>query len=382
MPRSTDRHHRPATTTSVPLNSKRRAAWILSAYRAESHARWADWLVSTFDEFDWQRLELPGRHFSWRIRGNPLSWLDALPASRPDLIVATSMVDLATLKGLHSRLADVRTMLYFHENQFAYPASDAQTTSIEAQMVQLYAALSADCVLFNSDYNSRTFIDGVDALLGGMPDLVPTGVSGRIAGKSGILPVPIDPIRPADPRDAALIAWNHRWEYDKNPDLFADAMIALAERGAEFRLALLGQRHRRRPDALARLREALPDRIVVDGALPGNEYRAVLARARIAVSTAAHEFHGLAMLEAASAGCLPLVPDALCYPDIYPPEYRYPAGDRAALVARLADWLDGNAPVALNVERWAAVELEPSWRKALLDEDTRFYEAIGQSRDA
>lgn len=357
-------------------------AWLLSAYRAESHARWADWLVSTFGEFDWQRLELPGRHFSWRIRGNPLSWLDALPASRPDLIVATSMVDLATLKGLHPRLADVRTILYFHENQFAYPRSDAQTTSVEAQMVQLYSALAADRVLLNSDYNRRTFLEGVDALLARMPDHVPAGVSNRIADRSATLPVPIAPIRPADTRDPALILWNHRWEYDKSPDLFADAMIALAERGVDFRLALLGQRHRDAPDALARLRQALPDRIVADGALPTAEYRAVLARAEIAVSTAIHEFQGLGMLEAASAGCIPLVPDALCYPEIYTDEYRYPANDEDALVDRLADWVAGHAPGPVNVDGWTGLQLEPAWRRMLLDEDTRLHEAMGQSRNA
>jgi len=358
-------------------------AWLLSAYRADSHAAWADWLIATFGEFDWKRFELPGRHFAWRIRGNPLSWLDTLAGDpTPDLIVATSMVDLATIRGLHPRLGRVPTLLYFHENQFAYPGSDAQTTSIEAQMVQLYAALSAERVLFNSDYNRRTLIDGVDTLLAAMPDQVPAGVSGRIAGKSEILPVPIDPIRPADTCDPALILWNHRWEYDKNPEQFADAMITLAERGAEFRLALLGQRHRKTSQALERLREALPARIFVDGALPRDEYCAVLGRAGIAVSTAIHEFQGLGMLEAASAGCLPLVPDALCYREIYPPEYRYPAGDRDALVDRLEDWLSGNAPDPVNVERWTGLQLEPFWRKALLDEDMRFHEAMGTSRDA
>ena len=354
----------------------------MSAYRAESHARWADWLVSTFNEFEWQRLELPGRYFSWRIRGNPLSWLDALPTNTPDLLVATSMVDLATLKGLHPRLSGVTTALYFHENQFAYPTSDAQTTSVEAQMVQLYAALAADRVAFNSEYNRRSFIDGIDALLARLPDHVPAGVSNRIAEKSEILPVPIDPIRPAEAQDPKLIVWNHRWEYDKNPNLFADAMIALAAQNVDFRLALLGQRHRNTPQALARLREALPDRIVADARLPEDEYRAVLGRAGMAVSTATHEFQGLGMLEAVSAGCLPLVPDALCYPEIYPAEYRYPAGNGNALVDRLADWLSGYTPGPVNVEHWTVLQLEPYWRKALLDEDTRFHEATGQSQDA
>ena len=75
-------------------------AWLLSAYRADSHAAWADWLIREQNQYDWLRFELAGRHFRWRIRGNPLSWIDVLPEAVPELIVATSMVDLATLKGL------------------------------------------------------------------------------------------------------------------------------------------------------------------------------------------------------------------------------------------------------------------------------------------
>ena len=114
-----------------------RRVLLLSAYRSDSHAYWADWLRREFDDIDWRALELPGRHFAWRIRGNPLSWLDALPAEKPDRLLATSMVDLATLKGLHPNLADVPALLYFHENQFAYPLSDDQVRSVEPAMVQV-----------------------------------------------------------------------------------------------------------------------------------------------------------------------------------------------------------------------------------------------------
>ncbi|MBS3744978.1 MAG: DUF3524 domain-containing protein [Wenzhouxiangellaceae bacterium] len=363
----------------MPLKSK---AWLLSAYRAKSHAAWADWLTATFGKFDWQRLELPGRHFAWRIRGNPLSWLDMLPTEKPDLIIATSMVDLATLKGLHPRLSGVRTVLYFHENQFAYPRGKKQLKTLEPKMVQLYGALAADRVLFNSEYNRTSFLKGVRRLLDRMPDHVPPKVGDRIAAKSDVLPVPIRPIMPAGTRDPRLIVWNHRWEYDKAPDLFADAMIALADRGVDFGLALLGQRHEQIPEALTRLRETLADRIVADDRLPLNEYRALLARAGIVISTSKHEFQGISMLEAASAGCIPLVPDALCYPEIYPAEYRYPADDRDALADRLADWLAGNAPDPANVDAWYEERLEPAWRAKLMDEKTRFHEEMGRSRDA
>ena len=346
-------------------NVPRKRIWLLSAYRADSHAAWGDWLIDELDGFDWTGIELPGRHFAWRIRGNPLSWLDALPDESPELIVATSMVDLATLKGLHPRLSDVPTLYYFHENQFAYPQNDAQTTSLDAQMVQLYGALAADRVLFNSRFNRESFLAGVGKLLAQMPDRVPLGVVDRLAERSAVLPVPVVPIDPAADKDPRLIVWNHRWEYDKRPDRFAAAMIELAERGLDFRLALLGPRPKQPPEPLLRLRRKLPDRIVADDRLPRAEYQRLIARAGIVVSTSNHEFQGISVLEAAGAGARPLVPDALCYPELYPGECRYPRGDIDAFVDRLAAWLSGNAPPAVDVSAWSAEQLEPEWRSAL-----------------
>ncbi|MFO7551494.1 MAG: hypothetical protein R6W80_08795, partial [Haliea sp.] len=144
-----------------------------------------------------------------------------------------------------------------------------------------------------------------------------------------------------------------------------EAMIQLAGEGVPFRLALLGKRPRQVPPVLARLREALPERIVADGRLPLKEYRALLGRASIAVSTARHEFQGLAMLEAASAGARPLVPDALCYPEQYPPAYRYPEGDPLALAARLRAWLTEGLPAPVDVTKWYGSQLAPTWTELL-----------------
>lgn len=347
------------------VSGRRCRIWLLSAYRADSHAAWADWLLASQPQFDWIKLELPGRHFAWRIRGNPLSWLDALPAEPPDLLLATSMVDLATLKGLQPRLGGVPTLYYFHENQFAYPLSDRQRHWLEPRMVQLYGGLTADRLLFNSAFNRDSYLQGVAELLAQMPDAVPPGIVERLSQKSALCPVPIEPVSAAAERDPQLILWNHRWEYDKAPELFAGAMIALAGEGVPFRLALLGKRPRQVPPALARLREALPERIVADGLLPLGEYRALLGRASIVVSTARHEFQGLALLEAASAGARPLVPDALCYPEQYPPVCRYPVGDPQALVARLRQWLTEGLPPAVDVAPWHADRLAPVWADVL-----------------
>ena len=347
------------------MGADRRRVWLLSAYRSASHGAWADALVAGHPELDWSVLELPGRHFRWRIRGNPLSWLDGLPEGRPDLLLATSMVDLSTLKGLHPRLAGVPTVYYFHENQFAYPVSPRQVESVDPQMVQLYGALAADRLVFNSAWNRDSFLDGVAALLARLPDAVPHGVAQRLSRESSVLPVPVEPVPSGPERDPALILWNHRWEYDKAPEVFGDALLALAQQGAEFRLALLGPRGEPAPEFLARLRAALGASIIADGCLERGAYRALLGRTGIVVSTARHEFQGLAMLEAASAGVRPLVPDALCYPEQYPAQYRYPPGDAAALAERLGQWLSAGLPPAVDVTPWLAATLASGWRDLL-----------------
>lgn len=236
-------------------------------------------------------------------------------------------------------------------------------------MVQLYGALAADRLVFNSAFNRDTFLRGVGDLLSAMPDAVPRGVAASLERKSSVCPVAIAPVAcdPPPARDPGLIVWNHRWEHDKQPSMFADAIMALAREGVPFTVALLGKRAGQVPEPLARLREALPEHIAADGMLPREAYRELLARASIVVSTSRHEFQGLSVLEAASAGARPLVPDALCYPELYPAAYRYPAGDRDALVSRLRAWLAGELPGPVDVSPWYSTRLIPRWN-ALLQE--------------
>ena len=94
---------------------------LLSAYDAMSHKMWRGRLLEMFPEHTWTQLVLPPRHFNWRIRGNSLQWAlnekDLLNQDY-DLLIATSMVDLASLRGFIPSIAQLPTLLYFHENQF------------------------------------------------------------------------------------------------------------------------------------------------------------------------------------------------------------------------------------------------------------------------
>ena len=92
----------------------RKRLLLLSAYDAPSHAYWRHQLWNQLDEFEWTELCLPPRNFSWRIRDNAMQWASTERknlTSDYDLVLATSMVDLASLRGLNPKLAEIPNVL-------------------------------------------------------------------------------------------------------------------------------------------------------------------------------------------------------------------------------------------------------------------------------
>lgn len=340
---------------------------LLSAYEAVSHRYWAHSLMAEVNDLSWTLLSLPPRHFSWRIRGNPLSWwlkeYETLSESY-EVILATSMVDIATLVGLFPHLGRARKIVYFHENQFAYPESSDQISQVEAKMVNLYAALAADTLVFNTAYNRDSFFYGARRLLKKMPENLPAAKPlERLRQQSKVLPVPIMPLAasPQTKPHPRRIIWNHRWEYDKNPEDFFAVLFRLSEQRVPFELAVLGQRFREVPAIFDEAEERLAAHTICWGPQPEAEYRALLADGGIVVSTTWHEFQGLAIMEAAQRGAIPLVPDRLCFPELYPNDYRFD-GTQEGLYQRLHAWLTDPAsqPALLNTQQWQW----PEWRRA------------------
>lgn len=306
---------------------------MLSAYHARSHAQWLAGLQRHLADVEWTVLSLPPRHFSWRLRGNSLSWAmlerEQLEADY-DLLLATSMTDLSALRGLVPALSRLPTVVYFHENQFAYPDSGHQHRSVEPQILNLYTALAADQVVFNSHYNRDSFIHGCDALLSRLPDYVPRqAVASRLAD-SAVLPVGIEvseaPARPAG--DRLQVLWNHRWEYDKGPDRLLALVQACDAAGLPVDFSIVGQQFRHQPAEFAALQQCLQRseqvRLVDFGFIrEPSDYRRLLRQCDVVLSTAMHDFQGLAVLEGVAAGCVPVVPDRLCYGEWFDSCYRY-----------------------------------------------------------
>ena len=318
---------------------------LLSAYDAQSHKYWRDGLVAQFPECDWTQLVLPGHHFSWRIRSNSLQWAlsERVTLDRPyDLIVATSMVDLASLKGFVPNLAHIPSILYFHENQFIYPPSQFKKKHyLDPKLVTLYAALAANKLVFNSLYNQQTFIIGVRELLKQLPEKLPVDVAQLFEEKSSVLPVPLQPLNVADYKDykgdtglalwpkregesCLRLVWAARWEYDKGPHLLLAILRQLSQRGVDFKLCLLGQVFRKQPIEFETIKAEFSAHLVQFGFTESRQqYLSWLAGGDIILSTALHEFQGLAVQEAVQLGCIPALPNRLVYPQIFGVNFLY-----------------------------------------------------------
>lgn len=309
------------------------SVWALEPYFGGSHRQFLEGLRA----HSAHRLELhtlPGRHWKWRMQGGALSLArssyESAGEEGPDVLFASDMLDLPYYTTLaHPAARRAPTIMYFHENQLTYPLPPGVERDLGYGLKNVASALAADRVLFNSDFHRRDFLRGVRELLDSVPDEVPARVLEEVEEKSRVLPLGCDLRRLDEPEPGRwraggpgpLLLWNQRWEYDKAPEDFFQALYTLAAEGLDFRVAVAGP-NRGEPTAEFReVRERLGDRIVQWGRVESQaEYADLLRSADIVVSTALHEFFGVAVVEAIYCGCRPILPARLSYPELVPME--------------------------------------------------------------
>ena len=313
---------------------------LLSAYHAQSHDYWARLLINHLPEYRWTLLTLSARYYSWRIKGNAWSFMSQYSeelAQNFDVVIATSMTDVATVKALCPKLSSLPVLLYFHENQFAYPSSKQQKNQVLAQITQIYGALASQQLLFNSEYNRKTFFHGAKSFLQQMPDFVDINLVDQLEHLSTVLQVPvyINFDRKFDTKinlntDVLTLCWAARWEYDKGPDELLMLLQRLEKSGMQYQIIVMGQSFRKQPEAFDSIEKNFQHRLVHFGfADSRDQYLSLLSQSDIFISTAKHEFFGISVREAHLLGLALLLPNDLVYPELYPNALFYDNIDQA-----------------------------------------------------
>ena len=312
---------------------------VLEPYFGGSHRLFLQGLQKHL-EYDFDLLTLPPRKWKWRMRlaapyfAEQLNTLDT--GKKYDRILCSSFVDVAAFRSLVcERFQKVPLYTYFHENQFAYPVQKEDERDFHFGLTNLTTILASDKVAFNTCYNQDTLIEGARKLLRICPDMKLGNLISQIQDKAVILNPGIDfndfpepDICKRDTDSPPVIVWNHRWEHDKDPEYFFETLYELDNDNIDFRLIVLGQSFQRRPDIFDQAQERLSHKILHFGYVESRqEYIGLLCKADIVVSTARHEFYGISVIEAVRTGCIPVLPDRLSYPELFPAEYLYENGE-------------------------------------------------------
>lgn len=296
----------------------------LNAFHGGSHAALLEgW--ERRSRHDFTTLTLPDRRWKWRMRHAAVTFAERVAAlvgegHRWDLVFATDMLNLAEFRGLvPSAVARLPSVVYFHENQLTYPVREERERDLHFGMTNLVSAAAADAVWWNSAYHRDEFLAAGADLVSRMPDFPPTSLVPAIRERSSVLPPGIDPPNGGAEREAGplRIVWVGRWEHDKDPETFFRALERLDATPVDWRLRVLGESYAEVPEVFPAARERFADRIDHWGyAASRDEYRRLLGTSDVVVSTARHEFFGIAVVEAVAAGCRPLVPRNLAYPEV------------------------------------------------------------------
>ena len=270
-------------------------------------------------------VTLPARFWKWRMRGAALYFVKKIPSlASYNALITTDLMSLSDYKALSKGVCPP-ALVYFHENQLTYPLAPGEHMDYQFGFTDITTALAANRVLFNSRTHLDAFFSRLPGFLKMMPEYRPNWVVDEIRSKADVLypgcRFPANVLSSTDsPREfPPLIIWNHRWEFDKNPDEFFHALDAVLEKGVEFRLALLGENSQTIPKAFMSARDRYEERIVQYGYVKSRQaYIKWLKRGSIVISTAQQENFGISVVEAIRYGCVPLLPARLVYPEIIP----------------------------------------------------------------
>jgi len=313
---------------------------LIEPYFGGSHKHFLSGLQNHV-EAEYDLVQLPARKWKRRMLLSA-PWvieqlrLNSAEENHYDIVLASTFLDLALFRSMVCTVEGwnpkTRFLVYFHENQFAYPSQTHDPLNYQFAAINFNSSLAADSIAFNSEFNRNTFLGGCRQFVKKSSDMSFQTLLSDIEKKSRVLYPGIDFCQFEGRQDPGAgetptIVWNHRWEHDKNPEEFFEALKHLQKRRIAFKLIVLGQSFKTLPACFNDARSQFESEIVHFGYTESyREYVELLQKGDIVVSTAKHEFYGIAVIEAVRAGCVPLLPKRLSYPELFEKRYLYGDG--------------------------------------------------------
>ena len=314
---------------SQTLNSPMKIQ-LVEPYFTGSHKQWAEGYQNS-SRHNIKILSIKGQFWKWRMHGGAVTLAHQFNDSDwdPDLLLVTDMLDLSTFLAL-TRNKSQRTpaAIYFHENQLVYPWSPddrdlKQKRDTHYGFINYVSALVADKVFFNTKFHMDSFLEALQPFLKQFPDNNELDSIPIIRNKSEVLHLGIE-LKKYDKHKVErmgkpLILWNHRWEYDKNPDLFFSILKKIKNDGYGFKLAVIGENFSQYPEIFEKARITFQDNIVQWGYIGSfKQYAEWLWKADILPVTSNQEFFGVSVMEAIYCQTWPILPNRLSYPELIP----------------------------------------------------------------
>ncbi|XP_068264079.1 tRNA-queuosine alpha-mannosyltransferase isoform X6 [Nyctibius grandis] len=379
---------------------------LIEAFYGGSHKQLMDLLQEELQD-DCVLCTLPAKKWHWKARTAALYFMQTVPMSTNyRILFASSVLNLAELAALRPDLGKLKKVLYFHENQLAYPVQKCQERDFQYGYNQILSCLVADVVVFNSAFNMESFLTSIGKFMKLIPDHRPKDLEKIIRPKCQVLYFPVrfpDVSRfmpehklarlekvigvmrdgdayqleglPGQEKSRALgglmknsnahresglceaqpglcttqheglpsalttparlnkseasestnpcqeedkqhltfnlcnilsgrdyqqrplhVAWPHRWEHDKDPETFFKVLLKLKEKDLPFHVSVLGEAFTEIPDIFSEAKKALGSSVLHWGYLPSkDDYFQALCMADVVISTAKHEFFGVAI---------------------------------------------------------------------------------------